>query len=1029
MIAYPCPFCRSQASSDTGCPGCGRGPDADAAEVLRLDLEIPVLQARLTAADTALRSAWARRETAAARVRATVAAAARTAPQPSSAPAMTAPVTTATAEASTRLMQNTLFTLGGLLLAVAAIVFTAVAWSQFGVKGRAGLLGAATVVALAAPLLALRRNLRSTAETFAAVGLLLVLLDGYAAWYVNLFGLAGTSALGYAGAVFAVTAAIAAGYEHLTGLTGPRYAALLLAQPVLPLLAAPWHPGPAGWSFTMSAVAVLLLLRRRTWLTRTLAAVALALAAVIAMDGLIIAQRSAPAAWSAVALLVTALLTLPLLTAEVTAGVAVVALAVGGSRLVSVAFGGFPAPVLVALVVTGLAVGAALTPVAVRRGARIGALTALAVPMLVALTGTAVALVTGAADWRLPVVLALLSAGVVVLLPRLDVVLAGVALLGLAAPAGFAWPWWTAVPLDLAVLAGALVLAARRTRWVLAVAVLLAAHAVAVAAGTPGLQALTLTAVVAAGVGCRRTWFADPALAVAVLVLPAVAWQAGDWFGWSAVGQGRAALAVLAALVVPAHRNRFAFRAVLALLVTVPGWALASGDAVAVYAAVGLLMVAALTPVRDRLLGVPAVLLGFAVTAAIARDLSVVYLLRDARVAVSSAMAVGLTAAAVAAGVWVLRGRREAGWAALPVVVLGVPLAVAAGGAPWPSVSLVSLVTGLAALVVAGVRPGRPALVPVATAVAGALAAGAGLAGAVATDALTLVAFGLIVVAGAAVGVTGRTGAVRIAGWPAAAVAAVVEAGVASRTGGLAWTTTAFTVLATAAGLLALGTVLGRKPEGRALQAAAHGGAVVALALMNGSLRYTAAVCTLWGVALGVRALLRDRGAARAHLIAACTAELVAAWLLLASAQVAVVEAYTIPAATVALLAGGIARRGRNTAVPSWIAYGPALAAALLPTLVTVLVQEGEPLRRLLLGLAALAVTVAGAQARLRAPVVAGGVTLAVVALHEAILVWDLLPRWIPLAAAGLLLVGLAMTLERRRRDMARLRAALTRMS
>jgi len=44
------------------------------------------------------------------------------------------------------------------------------------------------------------------------------------------------------------------------------------------------------------------------------------------------------------------------------------------------------------------------------------------------------------------------------------------------------------------------------------------------------------------------------------------------------------------------------------------------------------------------------------------------------------------------------------------------------------------------------------------------------------------------------------------------------------------------------------------------------------------------------------------------------------------------------------------------------------------------------------------------------------------------VLVWDLLPRWIPLAAAGLLLVGLAMTLERRRRDLARVRAALTRM-
>ena len=132
-----------------------------------------------------------------------------------------------------------LFLLGGLLLAIAAIVFTAVAWTQFGLGGRAALLAAFTGAALGVPPLALRRNLTATAETVAAVGLLLVLLDGYAAWYVNLFGVADHSPWGYAGAVCAVTAAVAAGYEQLTGLTGPRFAALLVAQPVLPLLVVP----------------------------------------------------------------------------------------------------------------------------------------------------------------------------------------------------------------------------------------------------------------------------------------------------------------------------------------------------------------------------------------------------------------------------------------------------------------------------------------------------------------------------------------------------------------------------------------------------------------------------------------------------------------------------------------------------------------------------------------------------------------------------------------------------------------------
>jgi hypothetical protein len=154
-----------------------------------------------------------------------------------------------------------------------------------------------------------------------------------------------------------------------------------------------------------------------------------------------------------------------------------------------------------------------------------------------------------------------------------------------------------------------------------------------------------------------------------------------------------------------------------------------------------------------------------------------------------------------------------------------------------------------------------------------------------------------------------------------------------------------------------------------------------------------------------------------------------AAWcLVLAAQRVTVVEAYTLGAAAVCLLAGLLVRRGR-TDLSSWTAYGPALAAALLPSLGTILAGDGQHLRRLLLGLAALAVVLLGARARLRAPVLLGGAVLLLVALHELAQVWDLIPRWIPLAAGGLLLVLLATTLERRRRDLDRFRAALHRMS
>src|SRR5262249_55468342 len=88
----------------------------------------------------------------------------------------------------------------------------------------------------------------------------------------------------------------------------------------------------------------------------------------------------------------------------------------------------------------------------------------------------------------------------------------------------------------------------------------------------------------------------------------------------------------------------------------------------------------------------------------------------------------------------------------------------------------------------------------------------------------------------------------------------------------------------------------------------------------------------------------------------------------------------------------------------------------------------GEPMRRLLLGVGALAAVIGGSVRQRQAPVVIGGVVLIIVALHEVELYWDLVPRWIPLAAGGALLIGFPTTYERRRRDMSRLRDAIGRM-
>jgi hypothetical protein len=151
----------------------------------------------------------------------------------------------------------------------------------------------------------------------------------------------------------------------------------------------------------------------------------------------------------------------------------------------------------------------------------------------------------------------------------------------------------------------------------------------------------------------------------------------------------------------------------------------------------------------------------------------------------------------------------------------------------------------------------------------------------------------------------------------------------------------------------------------------------------------------------------------------------------LAAWEVGTPEAYTLPVTVPALLVGALRRR-RDPQVSSWTAYGPGLAATLLPSLVT---AWGDPhwTRPLLLGTAALLVTLLGARHRLQAPLVLGGSVLALVGLHElapyVVQVTGALPRWAPPALAGLLLLALGATYEQRIQDVRRVREVLGRMN
>ncbi|WP_405941385.1 SCO7613 C-terminal domain-containing membrane protein [Streptomyces sp. NBC_00207] len=211
------------------------------------------------------------------------------------------------------------------------------------------------------------------------------------------------------------------------------------------------------------------------------------------------------------------------------------------------------------------------------------------------------------------------------------------------------------------------------------------------------------------------------------------------------------------------------------------------------------------------------------------------------------------------------------------------------------------------------------------------------------------------------------------------------------------------------------------------VEIAAAGAGALAVALSAGRAGTLALVLALAGVVCAGAAVRPERravGWAAGALFAA------ASWVRLADAGVTMPEAYTLPVTAAALVVGFL-RRHRDPQASSWTAYGPGLAATLLPSLLVAL-DDRSWVRPLLLGLAALALTLIGAQRRLQAPLLLGGAVLAVVAVHElapyVVQVAGALPRWVPPALAGLLLLAVGATYEKRLRDARRLRDAIGRL-
>lgn len=1014
-------------------------------------------------------------------------------------------------------IQTLLFVIGGLLLGTGAVVFMVVAWTRFGLLGQASTLLFATAAALAAPVVARWRRLPGTAETTAVIAALMLLLDGYAAWRGGLVtALPGT---GWAACVCAGTAVAALGYGRWVGLRGPRFAALLLAQPVLPLAAARPLETLPDLSLTLTGYAYLLVLTAAAdlWVCARLtrgalrvlgwvaAGTALVTGAVTALLCLIATVRPAGAALAGGAL-VAAVAVLALLaritrtpvwqTVTVTAAFLTAPLLAG--KLVSLSWPRYTPLVAAGVVALAALVGRRLPAGPLRRGHRLGGWLAVgglglwlgglgwwaANELVIQAPELALPLaLAGPYHWQVPAALVLLVVPLSVLTPaaRVPLSAAVAALVAVTAPVSLSLPGWTAVAASLAVAVGSALLAARAPATVAYPLAVLAAgltgYGLLIGRGdltavAVGLGTVVLAGSAMAGLSRGSTVVGRGGLLTGLLAVPAAVAAGVAAAGFDPPGVARAALAgAVALLAVATVLRRFGADwlgpAAGAVHVVTPVAVLAGvaegGWAVAGYAGVGLLTLVALGLVRrpagaGRWLLARAPLAGVVGLALLPSALAVVaapyaWLTRiwsgrpkgtgllppgttgpvwsvvdPLAPVVPVVMALlALLAAAGLAG-RVVAGRWSAGGAAVllalpPVAVVGA----AAVAAPWPVPPAVSLLAGGAAVGWAAVRGSGHPWTPLATGYGVALT-GAGLAGALPMVWSTLAGLGFVLVLGAVVAAAGRPAAARVAGWVTAAGAGVLLAVAVARAANAPAPVVGFAVLGVAALVLAVSAFarVGR-PERAAGEASAHAAAVVALVLLLRSPELAAVAAVAWGVALAARAWSASGPGRPVRLIAGAASHLIAWWLLLVSVEVALVEAYTLPVALLGLGAGAWVRRTRP-GLTSWVGYGAGLAAALLPSLALSL-ADPVPLRRLLLGVGALAVLLWGARARLQAPVVGGGLVLAVLAVRELALVWQRLDAWIPLTVAGLLLVGLAATYERRRRDLTRLTAALRRLA
>lgn len=372
-----------------------------------------------------------------------------------------------------------------------------------------------------------------------------------------------------------------------------------------------------------------------------------------------------------------------------------------------------------------------------------------------------------------------------------------------------------------------------------------------------------------------------------------------------------------------------------------------------------------------------------------------------------------LAALASTFGAW--QGERRASLDALAIALPLVVVPSALAGGLGYSITYVGLLA--LALVLTSWAAIDGSLAPVSAATVATVIA---LAWALATPAATLIALGCLT--GCYLALAGKTPA-RIATAALSVLAAAALAGAtAVAAGGPVWAAgiSAFGIAATAH--LVAAKLTARLPlTSIAVEAAAWTAAAIGATLCFGH----PATASLAFAIIGLQCLGTATRTDRRPVLWIGLIALETAWcLLLATLGVKTIEAYTIPAAAIAI---AFARQSQAAARTSWAA-SPGLALFLLPSLIAVWHTHGW-IRPTLLGLAAAAVALAGARAKLQAPLLIGAAVAALDAFDQLApdvrRLTESLPGWVPIAIVGSTLLWTGATYEARLRNLVKLRQSL----